>query len=48
MKNYDDPFPVPVPNLAIVMYVSIMDVNTLTLAEVDICARISLWMSCAL
>ena len=39
MKDSDEPFQAPVSNLAVVMYVRIVNDFTLALVEVNICSR---------
>ena len=48
MKDSDKPFQALVPNLAVMMYASISDDSELALVDVNICAKISLWMECTL
>ena len=48
MNDSDEPFQAPVPNLAVVMYVRIVDDYKLALVDVNMCAKSSLWMACAL
>ena len=45
MKDSDETFQAPVPNLDVGMYFRIVDDTTLDLVEVDICTGISLWIA---